>query len=56
LLTDRVIVVYSLKCKNNKNELAYYIFSYKFAEKRTIPSEDTLDEVSVIKFERNFTN
>jgi hypothetical protein len=23
----------TLKCKNNKKELAYYIFSHKFAEK-----------------------
>jgi len=33
MLTDVIIAVCTLKCKNNKKERPYYIFYYKFAEK-----------------------
>jgi hypothetical protein len=34
LLTDIIVPVYCIKCKNNKKERLYYIFSYKFAENK----------------------
>jgi len=39
-----------LKCKNNKKELAYYIFSYKFAENKTKRLNTTDEEILSCKY------